>query len=142
MKVKSSILLTIILFKLNSLSSMNEEDLRWNAFLYQNNVEGPSQILEDYIDKITSQFKGDEFILDIGCGPGSKTYALAQKAPKGLVYGIDGSSDMIEAANTKYSGENIKFLKMSAETFEFEENFNLITSFGCLHWLENRANSS
>jgi trans-aconitate 2-methyltransferase len=42
--------------------------------------------------------RGDESILDLGCGDGVLTAKLAQLAPRGRVLGIDLSRNMIAAA--------------------------------------------
>ena len=43
-------------------------------------------------------FDGDEHLLDVGCGDGYVTRAIAARLPHGSVVGIDGSPRMIEAA--------------------------------------------
>ena len=43
-------------------------------------------------------FRGDESILDLGCGDGVLTEKLAVMVPNGKVLGIDASSDMLKTA--------------------------------------------
>ena len=43
-------------------------------------------------------FAGDERLLDVGCGDGFITRAIAARLPDGSVVGIDASPRMIEAA--------------------------------------------
>ena len=42
--------------------------------------------------------RGNEAILDLGCGDGGLTEELAQAVPEGNVLGIDASAGMIETA--------------------------------------------
>jgi len=53
--------------------------------------------------------KGDETILDLGCGNGLTTKELAGKVPNGKVVGIDNSISMIETAKS-HKTENMKKL--------------------------------
>jgi len=137
MKMISRALLVIILFSLKTTGSMNER-MRWNAKNYQNNSEPQYPAVQEFVHKITNTFHGDEYILDIGCGPGTKTAELAQRVPNGFVYGIDASLNMIENAIINHTQHNLKFLHAGAEFFEFKEQFDFICSFSCLHWVKNQ----
>lgn len=49
-------------------------------------------------------------VLDVGCGPGITTFALAKVAvPGGEAIGVDRSAERIEHANIKYAGGNVGF---------------------------------
>ena len=51
-------------------------------------------------------------VLDVGCGSGSATSALAELVgPTGFLTAIDISEDRLEAARKNYSGENIEYLR-------------------------------
>jgi SAM-dependent methyltransferase len=51
-------------------------------------------------------------VLDVGCGPGITTFALAEAAaPGGLAVGIDRSEERITHANGKYASDNIGFFR-------------------------------
>jgi len=52
--------------------------------------------------------RGDERVLDLGCGDGRLTAELARCVPQGSVLGIDASDTMIEAARQRTS-ENLRF---------------------------------
>jgi trans-aconitate 2-methyltransferase len=45
--------------------------------------------------------RGDETVLDAGCGSGRVTEALLQRLPRGHVIGVDGAPSMIEAARAR-----------------------------------------
>lgn len=47
------------------------------------------------------ELRGDETVIDAGCGSGRVTQALVAELPEGRVIGIDGSADMIDAARTR-----------------------------------------
>ena len=83
-------------------------------------------------------FKGDEVILDVGCGDGNITAKVAQKVPNGRVIGIDFSSSMIKAAKESFVA-NLSFEIADATNFSFNQKFDCVTSFFVLHWIENQS---
>lgn len=88
------------------------------------------------------EFKTDESVLDIGCGDGAITSELSKRVNEGRVIGTDVSAQMIEYANKKYANQkNLIFLQMDASKNMFQQEFDIITSFNCLHWVkdQNRA---
>ncbi|MHB1459457.1 MAG: class I SAM-dependent methyltransferase [Armatimonadota bacterium] len=81
---------------------------------------------------------GNERILDIGCGDGKVTSEIAHQMPNGSVLGIDQSNEMISFARDTYLPneiQNLDFRVMDASNLVFNEEFDLIVSFACLHWI-------
>lgn len=78
-------------------------------------------------------------VLDIGCGDGKITREIAKIAHEGCVIGTDISYQMIEHAAKTYSEqENLEFRQMDACKNKFTDQFDLITSFNCLHWVKDQ----
>lgn len=87
------------------------------------------------------KLKGDETLLDIGCGDGKITANLAQYLPKGKVVGIDSSNQMINLAKSTFPNEqypNLTFQLMDAQNITFQEEFDLAFSNAALHWIINQ----
>ena len=83
--------------------------------------------------------KGDERILDLGCGDGKITALLADKVPKGEVVGIDITPEMIEFSKDKFDAiSNLSFELLSADNLSYIEEFDYVVSFSCLHWIKNQ----
>ncbi|MDD1757929.1 MAG: class I SAM-dependent methyltransferase [Methanotrichaceae archaeon] len=85
-------------------------------------------------------FQGDEQVLDIGCGNGKITSKIASLVPAGMVLGIDLSQDMINFAKSTYTQkccQNLSFEHGDARYLDFSEEFDLIVSFACLHWVRD-----
>lgn len=55
------------------------------------------------------ELRGDETVLDAGCGSGRVTQALLERLPAGRVIGVDGSPGMIEAARRRL-GDDVELL--------------------------------
>ncbi|MFH0960620.1 MAG: class I SAM-dependent methyltransferase [Pseudomonadota bacterium] len=73
-------------------------------------------------------------ILDVGCGGGKTVSKLAHLAPRGRVYGIDISSDMVEYSkkvNKKLIDQNrVQIVEGAVEKMSFPDNyFDLVTAF-------------
>ena len=75
----------------------------------------------------------DYVILDVGCGGGKTVSRLAQKAPRGKVFGIDYSADMVEYSkkvNKKLIAENrVEIVEGSVDKMDFSDDFfDLVTA--------------
>ncbi len=81
-------------------------------------------------------FKGNERVLDLGCGDGVNTALIAELLPDGEVVGIDASKGMIEAAKPKGKA-NLCFMLMDIDEIKFKEAFDAIFSNASLHWVKD-----
>jgi trans-aconitate 2-methyltransferase len=111
---------------------------KWNPEDYEKN----SSAQEKWADALISglRLKGDEHILDIGCGDGKITAKMAARVPKGQAVGIDSSQDMIDFARKRFPQAqyaNLRFELGDALHLDFDQEFDLITSFACLHWIKD-----
>jgi len=85
------------------------------------------------------KLKGNERILDLGCGDGILTQQLSQLVPDGFVLGIDSSKGMIETAKEQES-VNVSFRLLSINDINFKNEFDLIFSNATLHWIIDHRN--
>lgn len=82
------------------------------------------------------KLKGNETILDLGCGDGVLTEHLAALAERGSVLGIDASAGMIQAAK-ELRKDNLEFRQMDMNELNFTNRFDIIYSNAALHWIKN-----
>ncbi len=104
-------------------------DNTWNTALYDqkhNFVFNYGQDLVPLLDP-----RPGERILDLGCGTGHLTHAIAASGAQ--VVGIDSSPEMIAAAHAAYP--DITFHLMDAREFVFAEPFDAVFSNAVLHWI-------
>ena len=83
---------------------------------------------------------GDEVVLDIGCGDGKVTAAIAEKLTSGRVVGIDSSPDMIRLARERFENSscpNVTFMNIDVRDMAFEDQFDAAFSNAALHWVKN-----
>jgi trans-aconitate methyltransferase len=72
-----------------------------------------------------------ERILDLGCGTGQLTHAIAESGA--CVVGLDSSLEMIEAARRAYPA--LSFVVADACNFSFPEPFDAAFSNAAMHWM-------
>jgi len=77
---------------------------------------------------------GDESILDVGCGPGHLTRALAD-ATSGRVVGTDISGGMVAQACESYEG--LEFRRVPAEDLDYIGEFDVVYCNSTLQWFTN-----
>ena len=108
----------------------------WNAAVY-NRIGTPmrgwaQQVIDDL------ELRGDETVLDAGCGSGSVTLDLLQKLPHGKVYAVDSSPDMT-ANLEKDLGErgitNVVAITASLTDFTLPEQVDVVFSNAVFHWV-------
>lgn len=105
----------------------------WNADLYMRFADERSQPARDLAARI--QVQNPEKGLDIGCGPGNSTAILHGHFPEMALTGIDNSENMLDAARAKYPYLDFRHLKITPECTEITEQYDIIFSNACLHWI-------
>ncbi len=110
----------------------------WNALDYAANSSAQYGWGCELIDKLT--LRGDERILDIGCGDGKLTALLAQCVPAGVVVGIDASAEMVALASKRWGeGDRLMFRQMDAQEIrsatDLAGRFDVVFSNSVLHWV-------
>lgn len=111
---------------------------KWNAQDYSKNSKAQQKWARELIEKL--QIKGNETLLDIGCGDGKITAEIASFLTDGQVTGIDSSGEMLSLATSKFPNSNypnLKFQKMDASNIQFNQEFNVVFSNAALHWVTN-----
>jgi trans-aconitate 2-methyltransferase len=85
----------------------------------------------------TLTLRGDERVLDVGCGDGRVTAEIAARLPRGSVLGVDPSPRMLAVARERVSAEtsNLAFVQGAAETLDVGAQFDVVVSFNALHWV-------
>lgn len=81
------------------------------------------------------KLKGNERILDLGCGDGVLTEQLSLAVPKGRVLGIDASAGMIETAKGIIR-DNVEFEQVDINEIDYKNEFDIIFSNAALHWIK------
>jgi trans-aconitate 2-methyltransferase len=80
------------------------------------------------------ELRGDETVLDAGCGSGRITEALIERLPRGHVIAIDESPSMIAAAR-KRLGPNVDLRVGDLLELDLPDPVDAILSTATFHWI-------
>jgi len=111
---------------------------KWDAKEYQNNSRPQQDWARELIAKL--DLKGNERVLDIGCGDGKITAEIAQILKEGSVTGVDSSKEMIDLAIENFPGntyKNLSFIMCDAKKLNFDNEFDIVFSNATFHWIKN-----
>src|SRR6478609_419541 len=78
--------------------------------------------------------RGEETVLDAGCGSGRITEMLAARLPRGRVIAVDASPAMVDAARQRL-GEQADVRVMDLVDLELGEPLDAILSTATFHWI-------
>jgi trans-aconitate 2-methyltransferase len=104
----------------------------WDAATYHR-VSGPhvewANVLLDRLD-----LRGDETVLDAGCGSGRVTLMLLERLPRGRVVAVDQAPSMVEHAREALGGRAQVFRADLLE-LELDEPVDAVFSNAVFHWV-------
>jgi trans-aconitate 2-methyltransferase len=87
------------------------------------------------------RLRGNELVLDAGCGSGRVTQMLARRLPRGRVIALDGSASMVAAARERLqatAGESaaaVEVLLGDLLELELSEPLDAVISTATFHWI-------
>lgn len=105
------------------------------------------QTIEEFSPVLQWRSNGGDSLLDIGCGSGDVTIDfLLPILPENFrrLVGVDLSQEMVEFARQQYPHPRISFdhfdlgVDIEKQRIHGIEPFDHITSFYCLHWVQNQ----
>jgi trans-aconitate 2-methyltransferase len=104
----------------------------WNASAYER-VSAPLEAMgRDVLDRL--ELRGDERVLDAGCGTGRVTAALVERLPRGQVLAVDGSPAMVEQARERL-GDDAEVFVADLLALEVDPPVDAILSTATFHWI-------
>jgi trans-aconitate 2-methyltransferase len=118
----------------------------WNHLsltkLYFHNSETQRQWAWELLGK--HSFKGNEKVLDFGCGDGKITAEISRLIPNGSILGVDLSAEMVHFANMRFphfAYPNLTYAQSHSLTFmdnsKNQPLYDIIASFAVFHLIGN-----
>ncbi|MEJ2055148.1 MAG: methyltransferase domain-containing protein, partial [Calditrichaceae bacterium] len=108
----------------------------WDADDYADQSLNQKRWAQELIGKLN--LKGNEHVLDLGCGDGKISAEIAKLVPHGTITGMDSSEAMVELASSKFSElkyPNLNFIKGDARSFRISNAYDIVFSNAVLHWV-------
>lgn len=110
----------------------------WNAEVYDKigtPMRGWAQVVIDDLG-----LRGDETVLDAGCGSGSVTLDLLERLPDGKIWAVDSSPDMVERLQKTLDEKgitNVHAQQGDLTDFTIPEQVDAVFSNAVFHWIED-----
>jgi trans-aconitate 2-methyltransferase len=114
--------------------------LEWDASEYEV-VSAPqtswgASFLEVFLER--RGLRGDEAVLDAGCGTGRVTELLLRHLPEGTIFAVDASEAMVEAARRRFADEpRVRVERQDLLSLEVGEPVDVIFSTATFHWIKD-----
>ncbi len=112
----------------------------WNAATYDQVANDLTRWGGNVVSWLT--LRGDERVLDAGCGSGRVTAQLLERLPHGYVVALDGSAHMLGEAGRRLASEADRVELIQADLRQpltLDQPVDAILSTATFHWLPDHA---
>lgn len=106
----------------------------WDAATYDRVAEPQEEWGLRVLERLA--LRGDETVLDAGCGSGRMTRHLVERLPRGRVIGVDSSATMIEKARAQL-GDRVELRVDDLLELELDEPVDDVFSNASFHWISD-----
>lgn len=127
-------MLALCVFHFCILAYLSAEDSYWDSRLVRNYVHNSDlqrRWAWAFLAPNLQKLKGDEQILDIGCGDGKVTADISKFIPQGTILGIDPSTSMLDWAKKQYCAleyPNLSFQEGGLLDPNVSQTFDIVIS--------------
>jgi trans-aconitate 2-methyltransferase len=104
----------------------------WDARSYDRVSEMQLESGRDFLARVS--LRGDEVVLDAGCGSGRVTRLLLERVPRGRVIGVDASPSMIEQARENL-GPEVELIVSDLLDLDLPDPVDVVFSTATFHWI-------
>ena len=109
------------------------EAREWDGAAYDRLSTPMERLGREVMDRL--ELRGDETVLDAGCGSGRLTELLIERVPDGRVIGVDASPSMIDAARERLgAGADLRVADLVALNLG-GDTVDVVYSTATFHWI-------
>jgi trans-aconitate 2-methyltransferase len=106
----------------------------WDAATYDRLAAPMTRWGRIVVDRL--DLRGDERVLDAGCGTGKVTAMLRARLPRGEVVAIDGSASMVALARERLGEDRVEYLVADLQRgLPVEPPVDAVLSTATFHWI-------
>jgi trans-aconitate 2-methyltransferase len=106
----------------------------WDAATYERVSAPVAAMGAEVLDRL--YLRGDETVLDAGCGTGKVTRLLLERLPRGRVIAVDASPSMVEQARAALPGTaDVRQADLTA--LDLGETVDAVLSTATFHWISD-----
>jgi trans-aconitate 2-methyltransferase len=106
----------------------------WDAGTYQRVSVPHEEWAEAILERLP--LRGDETVLDAGCGTGRVTRMLIERLPEGRVIGVDGSEAMVAEVRKILRTQDAAFAADLTQ-LELDARVDAVISSAVFHWIKD-----
>lgn len=110
----------------------------WNASVYHRVSDPQFTWGKTVLERLP--LRGNETVLDVGCGTGRLTEVLAERLPHGRAIGVDQSTNMLATARTAMRASvrgRVTFVRADASALPVVARADAIFSTATFHWVRD-----
>jgi trans-aconitate 2-methyltransferase len=111
---------------------MNTGAREWDADTYDEVSDPQYEWGMEVLERL--ELRGDEVVVDAGCGSGRVTEQLVERLPGGRVIAVDGSEAMVAKAKERL-GDRAEYLVADLVELELDGPVDLVFSTATFHWI-------
>jgi trans-aconitate 2-methyltransferase len=105
----------------------------WDAATYHRVGTPQARWAERVLERL--DLRGDETVLDAGCGSGRVTAMLLERLPSGRVIAVDSSPSMVAAAREALPADRVDTMVCNLVDLELAEPVDAVFSNAVFHWI-------
>ncbi len=106
----------------------------WDAATYDRLAAPMTRWGRIVVDRL--DLRGDERVLDAGCGTGKVTAMLRERLPNGEIVALDGSASMVALARERLGEERVTYLVADLlEPLPVDPPVDAVLSTATFHWI-------
>ena len=117
-----------------------QKSLEWDGDAYHRLSDMQYSVAMQFLDTLT--FRGNESVLDAGCGSGRITRDLLKRLPQGKIIGVDLGESMLVTARREVvpqPGQSAEFIQANLQTFISKDPVHVIFSNMALHFVQDHG---
>jgi trans-aconitate 2-methyltransferase len=105
----------------------------WDAHAYHRVAAPQLEWAKRVLERLP--LRGDEIVLDAGCGSGRVTQLLLDRLPRGHVVAVDSAQSMVDHAREALDPERTTVFRTDLAELELDEPVDAVFSNAVFHWV-------